>query len=97
MTHPSVEAMKSAVELEIHNALGTAETVVIGKLIQRAIDAAIAAQPAPAEESVTEEELEQKLFSSRNRGSEGDHQHAIRISRLLLSSFTITRKSEAKS
>jgi hypothetical protein len=38
--YPSVEAMMSAVELEIHAALGQVQTVVIGRMIQKAIDAA---------------------------------------------------------
>ena len=48
--YPSIEAMKAAVELEIHAALGTVQTVVIGRMIQKAIDAtspqALAATPA---------------------------------------------------
>lgn len=46
--YPSVDAMKAAVELEIRSALGTVQTVVIGQMIQKAIDAALAqpgAQP----------------------------------------------------
>lgn len=37
--YPSIAAMKSAVELEIHAALGRVQTVVIGQMIQKAIDA----------------------------------------------------------
>lgn len=36
---PSVEAMKAAVELEIYSALGRVQTVEIGRMIQKAIDA----------------------------------------------------------
>ena len=43
-SYPSVEAMKAAVELEIHAALGRVQTIVIGGMIQKAIDAAIAHQ-----------------------------------------------------
>lgn len=39
-SHPSAEAMKAAVELEIHAALGRVQTVEIGRMIQKAIDAA---------------------------------------------------------
>lgn len=39
-SYPSVEAMKAAVELEIMAALGRVQTVAIGEMIQKAIDAA---------------------------------------------------------
>jgi hypothetical protein len=48
--YPSREAMMSAVELEIHAALGQVQTVVIGQLIQKAVIASrIEAQRACAE------------------------------------------------
>jgi hypothetical protein len=43
--YPSLEAMMAAVELEIHSALGRVQTVVIGQMIQKAIDAAMPASP----------------------------------------------------
>lgn len=39
--YPSVTAMKAAVELEIHAALGSVQTAAIGRMIQSAIDAAV--------------------------------------------------------
>lgn len=46
--YPSRFAMEAAVELEIHSALGHVQTQTIGKLIQRAIDKALAASmPRP--------------------------------------------------
>lgn len=45
--YPSTDAMKAAVELEIHAALGYVDTVTIGRMIQKAIDAALPAAPSP--------------------------------------------------
>jgi hypothetical protein len=39
--YPSVAAMKAAVELEIKSALGFATTLVIGQIVQKAIDVAL--------------------------------------------------------
>jgi hypothetical protein len=39
--YPSTLAMKAAVELEIYNAIGRVQTVGIGDLIQKVIDATI--------------------------------------------------------
>lgn len=40
--YPSRVAMEAAVELEVHSALGRVQTQTIGKVIQRAIDKALA-------------------------------------------------------
>lgn len=42
--YPSGAAMEAAVELEVHAALGRVQTATVGKIIQRAIDKAIAAR-----------------------------------------------------
>jgi hypothetical protein len=41
--YPSQFAMEAAVELEVYAALGRVQTQTVGKIIQRAIDKAIAA------------------------------------------------------
>lgn len=41
--YPSRFAMAAAVELEVHAALGRVQTQTVGKVIQRAIDAALKA------------------------------------------------------
>jgi hypothetical protein len=51
--YPSRIAMEAAVELEIHAALGRVQTQTVGKVIQRAIDKALAADAAsPATETL---------------------------------------------
>ena len=45
--YPSRFAMEAAVELEIHAAVGRVQTQTVGKVIQRAIDKAIAALAVP--------------------------------------------------
>lgn len=40
-SYPSTEAMIAAVELEIHAALGRVQTIVIGQIVQKAVDAAL--------------------------------------------------------
>ena len=39
--YPSTPAMKAAVELEIYNALGRVQTIAIGGMIQKVIDATV--------------------------------------------------------
>jgi hypothetical protein len=47
-SYPSAEAMKAAVELEIHAALGKVQTITIGAMIQKAIDASLSSRSPQA-------------------------------------------------
>lgn len=50
--YPSRFAMEAAVELEIHSAIGRVQTQTVGKVIQRAIDKAVAAERSAQTEHI---------------------------------------------